>query len=49
MQQQSDATAKAQMWVGQFVTTVSGQECGGDRHNKEGLNYRIDGKNIAEL
>lgn len=29
MQQQSDATAKAQKWAGQFVTTVSCPECGG--------------------
>ncbi len=49
MQQQSDATAKAQKWVGQFVTTVSCPECGGARLNKEALHYRIDGKNIAEL
>ena len=49
MQQQSDATAKAQKWEGQFVTTVSCPECGGARLNKEALHYRIDGKNIAEL
>ena len=49
MQQQSDATAKAQKWAGQFVTTVSCPECGGARLNKEALHYRIDGKNIAEL
>ena len=49
MQQQSDATAKAQKWAGQFVTTVSCPECGGARLNQEALHYRIDGKNIAEL
>ena len=49
MQQQSDATAKAQKWAGQFVTTVSCPECGGARLNKEARHYRIDGKNIAEL
>ena len=49
MQQQSDATAKAQKWAGQFVTTVTCPECGGARLNKEALHYRIDGKNIAEL
>ena len=49
MHQQSDATAKAQKWAGQFVTTVSCPECGGARLNKEALHYRIDGKNIAEL
>ena len=49
MQQQSDATAKAPKWAGQFVTTVSCPECGGARLNKEALHYRIDGKNIAEL
>lgn len=49
MQQQSDATAKAQKWAGQFITTVSCPECGGARLNKEALHYRIDGKNIAEL
>ena len=50
MQQQSDATAKAQKWAGQFVTTVSCPECGAEPvSTKKALHYRIDGKNIAEL
>lgn len=49
MQQQADASATAQKWAGQFVTTVQCPECHGARLNKEALHYRIDGKNIAEV
>ncbi len=49
MQQQADASATAQKWAGQFVTTVQCPECHGVRLNKEALHYRIDGKNIAEV
>ncbi len=49
MQQQADASATAQKWAGQFVTTVQCPECHGARLNKEALHYRIDGKNIAEI
>ncbi|MCD7710467.1 MAG: excinuclease ABC subunit UvrA, partial [Porphyromonadaceae bacterium] len=49
LQQQADATAKAQKWAGQFVSTIVCPECGGARLNKEALHYRIHGKNIAEL
>lgn len=49
MQQQADASATAQKWAGQFVTTVQCPECHGTRLNKEALHYRIDGKNIAEV
>ena len=49
MQQDSDASAKAQKWAGQFVTTIQCPECNGARLNTESLHYRIDSKNIAEL
>jgi excinuclease ABC subunit A len=49
LQQESDASATAQKWAGQFVTTVTCPECRGQRLNKEALNYKISGKNIAEL
>ncbi|MDD4515088.1 excinuclease ABC subunit UvrA [Massilibacteroides sp.] len=49
MQQESEASASAQKWAGQFIKETICPECNGDRLNKEALNYRIDGKNIAEL
>lgn len=49
MQQDSDASASAQKWAGQFITTVVCPECEGQRLNKEALHYKINGKNIAEL
>lgn len=49
MQQNSDASATAQKWAGQFIRMVTCPECGGQRLNKEALHYRITGKNIAEL
>ncbi len=49
MQQQSEASATAQKWAGQFVSVATCPQCNGQRLNKEALHYRIDGKNIAEL
>jgi excinuclease ABC subunit A len=49
LQQESDASASAQKWAGQFVSTVTCPECHGQRLKKESLHYKINGKNIAEL
>lgn len=49
MQQDDDASATAQKWAEQFITTTVCPECHGQRLNKEALHYRINGKNIAEL
>ena len=49
MQQDSEASASAQKWAGQFIKMTTCPECNGQRLNKEALHYRIAGKNIAEL
>jgi excinuclease ABC subunit A len=49
MQQEDEASASAQKWAGQFISTSVCPECQGQRLNKEALHYRIGGKNIAEL
>lgn len=49
MQQESDASASAQKWAGQFIKETVCPECEGKRLNKEALHYFIDGKNIADL
>ena len=49
MQQEDEASATAQKWAGQFITTSVCPECQGKRLNKEALHFRINGKNIAEL
>ncbi|HBG42272.1 MAG TPA: excinuclease ABC subunit UvrA [Porphyromonadaceae bacterium] len=49
MQQDDEASASAQKWADQFVTTFVCPECHGQRLNKEALHFRINGKNIAEL
>ncbi len=49
MQQESEASASAQKWAGQFIKMAACPECDGWRLNKEALSYRIAGKNIAEL
>lgn len=49
MQQESEASASAQKWAGQFIKMSVCPECRGQRLNKEALHYRIAGKNIAEL
>lgn len=49
MQQDSDASASAQKWAGQFIKMATCPECNGQRLNKEALHYRVAEKNIAEL
>lgn len=49
MQQEDEASATAQKWAGQFITTSVCPECHGQRLNREALHFRINGKNIAEL
>lgn len=49
MQQESEASASAQKWAGQFIKMSVCPECNGQRLNKEALHYRVGGKNIAEL
>jgi excinuclease ABC subunit A len=49
MQQDDDASASAQKWAEQFVSTTVCPECNGQRLHKEALHYRIGGRNIAEL
>ena len=49
MQQESDASASAQKWAGQFISMTVCPECNGQRLNKEALHFLIDGKNIAEI
>ena len=48
MQQESEASASAQKWAGQFIRMTTCPECNGQRLNKEALHYKIAGKNIAE-
>ncbi len=49
MQQDEDASATAQKWAGQFITTSVCPECNGQRLNREALHFMINGKNIADL
>lgn len=49
MQQDSEASASAQKWAGQFIKETTCPECNGDRLNKEARHYLIDGKNIADI
>lgn len=48
-QQSDDAPSSIQKWSGQFYSRTVCPECGGQRLNKEGLHFFINGKNIAEL
>lgn len=49
MQQEDEASATAQKWAGQFITTSVCPKCNGQRLNKEALHFKINEKNIAEL
>lgn len=49
MQQDEDASATAQKWAGQFISTSKCPECNGQRLNKEALHFRFNNKNISEL
>lgn len=49
MQQDDDASASAQKWAGQFISTSVCSECNGQRLNKEALHFKINDKNISQL
>ena len=49
LQQEDDASATAQKWAEQFISTCTCPECNGQKLNKESLHYLIDGKNISDL
>lgn len=49
MQQESEASASAQKWAGQFIKMSACPECNGQRLNKEALHYKIAGRNIADI
>jgi len=49
MMQETDQSATAQKWADQFSREVECPECHGQRLSQEALNFRIAGKNIAEL
>ncbi|MDR0431570.1 MAG: excinuclease ABC subunit UvrA [Tannerellaceae bacterium] len=49
MQQESEASASAQKWAGQFIKMSVCPECNGQRLNKEALHYKIAEMNIAEI
>lgn len=49
MQQESDASASAQKWAGQFIKMSVCPDCNGQRLNKEALHYKIAEKNIADI
>lgn len=49
LQQETEASASAQKWAGQFIKTVECPECHGLRLNQEALHYKIDGNSIAQL
>ncbi len=48
-QQDEDSPTESQKWAAQFIKTDVCPECHGTRLNKEALNFRLDGKTIAEL
>lgn len=48
-QQNGDTGQKAKKWAGQFITSCKCPECGGQRLNTEALQFKINGKNIADL
>lgn len=43
------STGRLKKWAQRFMTYVDCPECQGARLKKEALNFKIDGKNIAEL
>lgn len=49
MQAQSEASATAQKWAGQFSKSIVCPDCLGNRLNREALHFKIAGKNISEL
>ena len=49
MQEENSTSKKANKWAEQFISVVKCDVCNGQRLNQEALNFRIAGKNIAEL
>ena len=49
MQQDDNASSKAQKWAGQFYSRMTCPECHGQRLNKVALHFRVNGMNIAQL
>jgi len=49
IQQEGEASASAQKWASQFVSTSVCPECQGARLKKESLWFRLNDKNIADL
>ena len=47
--QENSTSKKANKWAEQFISVVKCDVCNGQRLNQEALNFRIAGKNIAEL
>ncbi len=47
--QDQATSAKEKKWAEQYISDVVCPECGGARLNRMSLNFRIDGKNIAEV
>ncbi len=47
--QSEGGSDKIQSWVKEFMIVKVCPDCGGARLKKESLNFKIDGKNIAEL
>lgn len=48
-QREDSSSARGDKWKEQFVVRKVCSVCGGSRLKKEALQFRIDGKNIAEL
>jgi excinuclease ABC subunit A len=49
MHQTESTSKKAQSWAGQFIRHIECPECKGARLKMESLQFRVNGKNIAEL
>ena len=49
MQEENTTSRKANKWAEQFISVVQCDVCEGQRLNKESLNFRIAGKNIAAV
>ena len=49
MQQDDEASTKAQKWAGQFFSRATCPECHGQRLNRVSLQFKLGGKNIAQL
>jgi excinuclease ABC, A subunit len=49
MQAQSEASATAQKWAGQFSKNIVCPVCNGQRLNREALHFKIDNMNIAQV